>query len=67
MSAPWVTATIKAEDPMKKNASPNGRKHGMRSKPVNENRLKTTLTFEPRAQAYHWTTDRSRARPVIKH
>lgn len=52
---------------MKKNASQNGRKHGMRSKPVNENRLKTTLTFEPRAQAYHWSTDRSRARPVIKH
>ena len=52
---------------MKKNASPNGRKHGMRAKVTGENRLKTTLTFEPAAQAYHWTTDRGRSRHVIKH
>ncbi len=52
---------------MKKNASPNGRKHGMRAKVSSENRLKTILTFEPGSQAYHWTTDRGRSRPVIKH
>lgn len=52
---------------MKKNASPNGRKHGMRSRASRENRLKTTLTFEPGSQAYHWTTDRGRSRLVIKH
>jgi hypothetical protein len=52
---------------MKKNAYPNGRKHGLRSKVSSENRLKTTLTFEPSVQAYHWTTDRGRSRLVIKH
>ena len=52
---------------MKKNNAPNGRKHGMRSKATGESRLKTTLTFEPGSQAYHWTTDRGRSRPVIKH
>lgn len=51
---------------MKKNA-PNGRKHGMRSKVPSENRLKTILTFVSGSQAYHWTTDRGRSRPVIKH
>lgn len=52
---------------MKKNASPNGRKHGMCSRPVSESRPKTTLTFETAVQAYHWTTDRGRSRLVIKH
>lgn len=52
---------------MKKNASPNGRKHGIRSKVPTENRLKTTLTFKPGFQAYLWSTDRSRSWPVIKH
>jgi hypothetical protein len=52
---------------MKKNASPNGRKHGARAKVSSEHRLKTTLTFKPGFQAYHWFTDRSRARVVIKH
>lgn len=52
---------------MKKNAAPNGRKHGVRSKVTSENRLKTTLTFKPGYQAYHWSTDRVRSRPVIKH
>lgn len=52
---------------MKKNAFPNGRKHGMRAKVSDENRLKTTLTFEPGSQAYHWTTARGRSRLVIKH
>ncbi len=51
---------------MKKNTFPS-RKHGMRAKVAGENRLKTTLTFEPAAQAYHWTTDRGRSRLVIKH
>jgi len=51
---------------MKKN-TPNGRKHGMRSKVSNENRLKTTLRFVSGSQVYHWTTDRGRSRPVIKH
>ena len=52
---------------MKKTASPNGRKHGMRAKVTGENRLKTTLTFEPGSRAYLWTTDRGRSRVVIKH
>lgn len=51
---------------MKKNVSPNGRKHGLRSKVASENRLKTTLTFEAGSQAYHWSTVRGRARLVIK-
>ncbi|MBI2386411.1 MAG: hypothetical protein HYV14_10405 [Elusimicrobia bacterium] len=52
---------------MKKNASPNGRKHGVRSKVSSAYRLRTTLTFKPGFQAYHWSTDRSRSRVVIKH
>ena len=52
---------------MKKNAYSNGRKHGLRAKAPTENRVKTTLTFEPSAQAYHWTTERNRVRFVIKH
>ena len=52
---------------MKKNPSPNGRKHGTRSRAVSDGRLKTSLTFETAAQAYHWTTDRGRSRFVIKH
>jgi len=52
---------------MKKNDSPNGRKHGVRAKIPAENRLKTTLTFKPGFQAYHWSTDRGRERLVIKH
>ena len=52
---------------MKKMAFPNGRKHGMRSKMSGENRPKTVPTFEPGSQAYHWSTDRERLRPVIKH
>lgn len=52
---------------MKKNASANGRKHGIRAKVPAENRLKTTLTFRPGFQAYHWSTDRGRSRFVIKH
>lgn len=47
-----------------KNASPNGRKHGMRARL--EGRLKTTLTFETTAQAYRWTTDRCRSRLIVK-
>lgn len=52
---------------MKKNPSANGRKHGLRAKAAAQNRLKTTLTFEAGAQAYHWFTDRGRSRLVIKH
>lgn len=52
---------------MKKSSSLNGRKHGLRAKSTGENRLKTTLTFVAGAQVYHWTTDRGRTRPVIKH
>ncbi len=52
---------------MKKKASPNGRKHGIRAKVPAENRLKTTLTFKPGFQAYHWSTDRGRERLVIRH
>ena len=43
------------------------RKHGMRSKVSSENRLKTTLTFKPGFQAYHWATDRSRDRGCVVH
>jgi hypothetical protein len=54
---------------MKKSASPNGRKHGLRARvAASDNRLKKTLTFEPSAQVYHWTTvDFRRSRLVIKH
>ncbi len=52
---------------MKKNSASNGRKHGIKSRLESESRLKTTLTFETKAQAYHWTTNRGRARFVIKH
>ena len=51
---------------MKKTDSPNGRKHGTRSKVSTESRLKTTLIFKPGYQAYHWSTDRSRSRFAIK-
>ena len=52
---------------MKKNPSANGRKHGLKSKPASPDRLTTTLTFEARAQVYHWFTDRGRSKPVLKH
>ena len=52
---------------MKKNASPNGRKHGVLAKVPAENRLKTTLIFKPGFQAYRWSTDRGRERIIIKH
>lgn len=52
---------------MKKNASSGGRKHGMRAKASQPDRLKTTLTFEAGAQTYFWCTDRGRSRLVIKH
>lgn len=52
---------------MKKSTSSNGRKHGIKSSSESESRLKTTLTFETKAQAYHWTTNRGRSRLVIKH
>ncbi|MEK7388284.1 MAG: hypothetical protein AAB036_01150 [Elusimicrobiota bacterium] len=52
---------------MKKTLSANGRKHGLRSRSGVDHRLKTTLTFETLAQAYHWTTNRGRSRLVIKH
>jgi|CXWL01.1.fsa_nt_gi hypothetical protein len=51
---------------MKKTTGSNGRKHGIKSRLEPETRLKTTLTFETKAQAYHWTTSR-RSRLVIKH
>ena len=52
---------------MKKTGSANGRKHGMRSKTSVVIRQKTILTFEPGSRIYHWTTDRGRSRPVIRH
>jgi hypothetical protein len=52
---------------MKKSETP-ARKHGARARAAaNAERLKTVLTFESGAQAYHWTTDRGRSRLVIKH
>lgn len=52
---------------MKKTPSPNGRKHGLRARAAVADRLKTTLTLDSSAQAYHWTTDRGRSRLVLKH
>ena len=52
---------------MKKSIASNGRKHGIKSRLESDVRLKTTLTFETKAQAYHWTTNRGRSRLVIKH
>ena len=49
---------------MKKSTVPNGRKHGLKSRPESDARLKTILTFETKAQAYHWTTNRGRSRLV---
>jgi hypothetical protein len=53
---------------MKKESSLNGRRHGLRARPALEGRAaKTVLTFERRAQVYHWSTDRGRARSVVRH
>lgn len=54
---------------MKKTPSANGRKHGLRARAASAvaSRLKTTLTLDSSAQAYHWTTDRGRSRLVLKH
>jgi hypothetical protein len=52
---------------MKKFCSPNGRRHGLRSRTVPVRSEKTVLTFERRTQVYCWTTDRGRARSVVKH
>jgi hypothetical protein len=47
---------------------PNGRRHGHRARlNVQDRAAKTVLTFESGAQIYHWTTDRGRARGVVKH
>jgi hypothetical protein len=54
---------------MKKLVAPNGRRHGLRARTalVGARGAKTVLTFESGAQVYHWTTDRPRARVVLKH
>lgn len=54
---------------MKKILSANGRKHGQRARVhvMDERSSRTVLTFESRSQAYTWSTDRGRSRPVIKH
>ena len=53
----------------KKSVVSNGRRHGLRARPalVEARSAKTVLTFESGAQVYHWTTDRPRARVVLKH
>ena len=53
---------------MKRESSPNGRRHGLHARPAFKGRAaKTVLTFERRAQVYCWSTDRGRVRPVLKH
>lgn len=53
---------------MKRAPAPNGRRHGLRARlPVEARTCKTVLVFESGAQVYHWTTDRPRARVVVKH
>jgi len=54
---------------IKKPVSTGARRHGLRARPaiVEERVTKTVLTFESGAQVYHWTTDRPRARVVLKH
>jgi hypothetical protein len=54
---------------IKKNVASNGRRHGLRARPaIAEARTaKTVLTFESGAQVYCWTTERPRARVVLKH
>lgn len=52
---------------IKRTIALNGRKHGLRARISQRDRLKTTLTLESSGQAYHWTTDRGRHRLVIKH
>jgi len=53
---------------MKKDASPNGRKHGLRSRLAleSESRNRTILTFASEARTYLWSSDRAR-RFVVKH
>lgn len=53
---------------MKKTTAVTGRRHGLRARLAIEARSATTvLTFESGPRVYHWTTDRGRARVVLKH
>jgi hypothetical protein len=53
---------------IKKTVPIGARRHGLRARPLVEERVtKTVLTFESGARVYHWTTDRPRARVVLKH
>ena len=52
---------------MKRETSPNGRKHGLRARPAREARSKTVLTCMSQARTYLWSTDRARARVIVKH
>ncbi|MEK7384564.1 MAG: hypothetical protein AAB262_14950 [Elusimicrobiota bacterium] len=52
---------------MKREPVPNGRKHGLRARVPLETRNKTVLTCTSEARAYLWSTDRARARVVVRH
>ena len=51
----------------KRETAPAGRKHGLRARLALSDRSKTVLTFESGARTYLWSTDRGRARIVVKH
>lgn len=51
----------------KRALAPNGRKHGLRARLARLDRSKTVLTFERDARIYLWSTDRARARVVVKY
>lgn len=52
---------------MKRETAPNGRKHGLRARLALEMRSRTVLTCTSDARAYLWSTDRARARVIVKH
>ena len=53
---------------IKKSIAPTGRRHGLRARlAVDDRAARTVLTFESGPRVYHWTTDRGRARAVVRH
>lgn len=52
---------------MKRETAPNGRKHGLRARLALETRSKTVLTCTSEARTYLWSTDRARARVVVRN
>jgi len=52
---------------MKRETVPQGRKHGLRARLALETRSRTVLTCTSQARTYLWSTDRARARVVVKN